>query len=310
MLWPKSPFIPQPGLLADLLQRRRYAPIQTREEQGFRRQWFLLCGAATKAALLNPQPASLRKLFPPSDRVWADPFLWKRGDEFFIFCEEWIDTQPHGHIAVMQLAKDGSVSPSQPVLTKAHHLSYPFLFEYEGTLYMVPEGGAGRALEVYGCEKFPHRWRLHATLMQNLDYADATLLEHEAKWWLFVTLKRGFFRLNRDLFVFWADTPLTDKWTPHPRNPVVQGLKRARPAGPLFEFGAKLFRPSQNSLVRYGHSLRINEILELDPKHYRERLVSEVRPDWGAGIRATHHINWREGMLVMDAQRLLPIPVR
>lgn len=306
MLWPKSSFIPDPGLIADLLQRRRYAPIQQSEEQGFRRQWFLLCGPAGKEALLNPQPASLRKLFPPKDRVWADPFLWKRGDDFFIFCEEWIYRQPHGHIAVMQLARDGSVSPSQPVLTKEHHLSYPFLFEYEGVLHMIPEGGAGRALEAYSCEEFPDRWRKRATLMQNLEYADATLLEHEAKWWLFVTLKRGLFRLNRDLFVFWADTPLTDKWTPHPCNPVVRGLKSARSAGPLFELNGKLHRPSQNSLVRYGHSLRINEILKLDTKHYRERRVTEVRPDWGAGIRATHHINWRDGMLVLDAQRLLP----
>jgi len=293
-------------MLTDLLRRRRYARIQQKEEQGFRRQWFLLCGPASKASLLNPSPASLRKLFPPTDRVWADPFLWKWGEELYIFCEEWIYSQPHGHIAVMQLTRDGSVSPTRPVLTKDHHLSYPFLFEYEGVLHMMPEGCAGRALEVYVCEEFPNRWRKRATLMQNLEAGDATLLEHGEKWWLFVTLKRGLFRFNRDLFVFWADTPITDQWTPHPDNPVVRGIECARPAGPFFELGGKLYRPSQNSLIRYGHSLRINEMLQLDTKRYAERLVTEVRPDWGAGIRATHHINWRDGMLVMDAQRLLP----
>ena len=274
------------------------------------RQWFLLCGQASKEWLLNPQPARLRRILPPKDRVWADPFLWKDGDDWFIFCEEWILSQPHGHIAVLQLSPDGQrVSASQPVLVKDHHLSYPFMFEHEGVLHMIPEGGAGRAVEVYECQEFPARWRKKATLLRDLQYADATLFEHEAKWWLFVTIKRGVFGLNRDLFLFWADTPLTDKWMAHPRNPVVRGLKRARPAGRVFELRGKLFRPSQDCLVRYGHSLNINEILRLDTKHYEERLVTEVRPDWGQGIRANHHIDWRDGWVVMDAQRLLPAQV-
>ncbi len=100
--------------------------------------------------------------------------------------------------------------------------------------------------------------------------------------------------------------PLADHWTPHPANPVVRGLTRARPAGRVFELGGKLFRPSQDCLIRYGHSLNINEILRLDPKHYAERLIAEVRPDWEVGIRANHHVDWRDGLVVMDAQRLLP----
>jgi hypothetical protein len=207
----------------------------------------------------------------------------------------------------MQVSADGKdLSPSKMVLSKDHHLSYPFLFEYEGELHMLPEGGQGHSLDVYQCEGFPDRWRKRATLMRDLRYADATLFERDAKWWLFVTIKRGLFTLSRDLFVFSADTPLTEKWTPHPSNPVVRGLERARPAGRIFEVNGKLYRPSQNCLVRYGYSLRINEIARLDARQYKERLVTEVRPDWDEGIRANHHIDWHEGLLVMDAQRLLP----
>ncbi len=307
MLLSKSPFLPDPRLVVDFLRHKRYGRIQRREEQGFSRQWFLLCGQAGKEWLLDPQPAKLRKLFPPNDRVWADPFLWKRGDQWFIFCEEWLYGKPHGHIAVMQVSPAGqALSPSKPVLVKDHHLSYPFLFEHEGVLHMLPEGGNGRTIDVYQCEGFPERWRKRATLMSNIRYADATLFEHQTKWWLFVTIKRGVFALSRDLFVFWADTPLTDQWHPHPANPVVRGLKNARPAGRLFELGGKLFRPSQNCLVRYGHSLRINEILRLDAKHYQERLVTEVSPAWEDNIRANHHIDWQDGVVVMDAQRLFP----
>ena len=150
--------------------------------------------------------------------------------EFFIFCEEWISGRPHGHIAVMPVSHDGSkASPSQPVLEKEHHLSYPFLFEHHGSLHMLPEGGAGQAIELYECEHFPERWRKVSTLMRNIRYADATLYEHQGKWWLFVTIRRGVFSLNRDLFAFWADAPLAKRWNPHPSNPVVRGFRSARP---------------------------------------------------------------------------------
>ncbi len=307
MLLSKSPFLPNPSLAVDFLRHQRYGRIQRREEAGRRRQWFLLCGLAGKEWRLNPQPAHLGKLLPPNDRFWADPFLWKRGDQWFIYCEEWLEGKPHGHIAVMQVSPAGqALSPAKPVLVKNHHLAYPFLFEHEGALHMLPDGGRGGAIEVYQCEEFPERWRKRATLMRNLLSADATLLEYQAKWWLFVTIKRGLFTLSRDLFIFWADTPLTDQWRPHPANPVVRGLKHARPAGRLFELGGKLFRPSQDCLVGYGHGLRINEILRLDAKHYQERLVTEVSPDWEDNIRANHHIDWHDGVVVMDAQRLLP----
>jgi hypothetical protein len=303
----KSPFLPDPCLVAEFIQRKRYARIARKAEQGSVHQWFLLLGPAAKEWLLRPQPAQLRKLFPPEDRAWADPFLWRRGDEWFIFCEEWLYTKSHAHIAVIQVSREGQVlSPARPVLTKDHHLSYPFLFEHEGVLHMLPEGGDGRSIDVYQCEEFPERWRKRATLMRDIRYVDATLFAHQGKWWLLATVKRGLFALNRDLFGFWADSPLSNKWNPHPANPLVRGLRSARPAGRVFELHGALFRPSQNCLVQYGHSLRINEILRLDTRGYEERLVTEVKPNWEASVRANHHIDWHEGIVVMDAQRLLP----
>lgn len=306
MRWPKSAYLPDIYLAKELIQRRLYERAKRREEVGFTRQWFLLHGPAPQESLLHPQPATLQKIYPPKDRIWADPFLWKHGADLFIFCEEWFYAKPFGEIAVMQLRKDGSVTPSQTILAKHHHLSYPFLFEHEGKLHMIPEGGGGRAIDVYECEEFPTRWRLKTTLMRDVEYVDATLFPHQKKWWLLATMKRGVFALNRDLFAFWADHPFATDWKPHPANPIVRGLTRARPAGRVFELNGKLYRPSQDCLIRYGYGLGLNEIVLLDEQHYQEKLITEVKPDWEAGIRANHHIDWHAGTLVMDTQRLIP----
>jgi hypothetical protein len=303
----KSAFIPNFRLVSEFIRRRQFERIQMREEEGRIRQWFLLCGRADQQSLLNPQPSRLQKLLPPADRAWADPFLWKQGNDFYIFCEEWIYGTPHAHIAVMQVSADGlPLSPTRPVLQLDYHLSYPFLVEHDGVLYMLPEAGQGRSMDVYQCEDFPGRWGKHATLMQNVQYVDATLFERECRWWMFVAFKRGLLSFNRDLFVFSAETPFSTKWKAHPANPVVRELASARPAGRTFNLDGKLYRPSQNCLVRYGYSLNVNEVIVLDPQSYQERLVTEVKPDWGQGIRANHHIDWHAGLLVMDAQRLLP----
>ena len=62
-------FLPDARLLPELFQRKRYERLKQKEEQGFVRQWFLLCGRADAESRLNPQPAKLRKLLPPQDRV-------------------------------------------------------------------------------------------------------------------------------------------------------------------------------------------------------------------------------------------------
>jgi hypothetical protein len=302
----KSSFVPTPSLAWELFQRRWYERRKRFEERGFRRQWFLLCGPAAKEAMLKPQPVRLHKLLPPADRFWADPFLWKQDGAFFVFCEEMMVGESYAHLSALRISAEGdTVLDCQTILRKNHHLSYPFIFEYEGNLLMVPEGGAGREIEVYQCEEFPAKWRKRATLMGNLHYVDATLFPHQGRWWMFVGIKRGFHALNRDLFLFSAESPLAEHWTPHPCNPVVRTICGARPAGPVFELQGKLYRPSQNNLIRYGHSLRINEITRLDEQHYQERLASELSPDWAPGIRANHHIQWCDGLMVMDTQRLV-----
>jgi hypothetical protein len=214
---------------------------------------------------------------------------------------------PHAHISVLQLDGDGRIkAEARPVLAEPNHLSYPFLFEFEGPLYMMPESGENRTIDIYRCESFPERWVKSHTLFRGLHARDATLFRHQERWWMFVTLERGMYRLNHDLFVFHADSPLDGVWHEHRRNPVVSSFERARPAGRLFEMDGRLYRPSQDCLRSYGHSLNISQIIRLDGEHYAERLVHRVRPDWEPGIIGNHHLDWNEGLMAMDALRLVP----
>jgi hypothetical protein len=170
---------------------------------------------------------------------------------------------------------------------------------------MVPESKANRTIEVYRCTEFPYRWTLETRLMEDVEAVDTTLLEHAGKWWLFANMIENQGASSWDeLFLFSADSPLSRNWTPHPRNPIVSDVTRARPAGRIFSKGGKLYRPSQNSAHRYGYGLNINEITELTESTYSERVVSSTEPSWDRSLLGTHTFAAEHRLTVIDALTL------
>ena len=279
-----------------------------REERGQTPQWFLLTGAAGAEARLAPRPDQLQPLYPTEPAFWADPFVWQRDGQFWIFFEDYPFSTRRGRISVLPVDALGlPTGPAQPVLDEPYHLSYPFLFEYEGELYMMPEKTALNRVDLYRCVEFPGRWELAATLLDGIKMADATLFEHEGRWWLFGAAKQGGVRINESLFAFYADSPLSTAWTPHAANPLVRDFSRGRPAGRIFRDGdGRLIRPSQDCVRRYGHGLQLSRIEALSLTHYREQAFLHLSSADMPGWRGLHHLDWQAGLMVMDAQRLLP----
>lgn len=289
--------------------RRRGRRLDKTEERGKRQQWFLLAGASAEAQRGNPEPGKLTPIYPPETTFWADPFVWTRDGRHYIFFEDFPYATWRGLISVIEIDAQGKpLGPAQTVLEEPYHLSYPYLFEYGGELYMVPEKTEVKRIDLYRCVRFPDQWVFERTLMDGIKAADSTLFEHEGRWWLFCAAKQGRVRINESLFAFHADSPLSTEWTPHRANPLVHDFSRGRPAGRIFrDVNGQLLRPSQDCVRRYGHGLRLSRIEELTPSTYRETTVWHQSGDAAGGWRAMHHVDWKDGIMVMDAQRLLDL---
>ena len=198
----------------------------------------------------------------------------------------------------------GNTKARVKILERPYHLSYPFILEWEGETYMIPETSQNHTIEVYRASRFPDQWELHKTLMNDVVAMDATLHEHDGKWWMFVNMQEHHGSSKMDeLFLFWADSPLSDNWTPHPMNPIVSDVRSARPAGKLFTRHGKLYRPSQNSSGKYGYGLKINEVITLNEEEYEEREVSSIVPNWDPKITGLHTLNHEHRLTIIDAQR-------
>lgn len=245
-------------------------------------------------------------LEPTDGRSWADPFPVYRDGRFYVFLEEFGGDLPHGHLSVLELARDGTASVPRPILRDQHHISHPFVFTWKGQDFLVPETRSTRRIELYRARQFPHAWRLEDVLLDREGAVDATLFQHHDRWWMFVNRSpESFTPPDVELHLYWALTPM-GPWSPHPLNPVVTDVRRARPAGRLFRSGRHLIRPGQDCSLRYGGAIVLNEVIELDPKRYRERPFARIEPTWAPNLVGTHTLNADRGLTVVDGLRREP----
>lgn len=242
-----------------------------------------------------------KHLAPPRDRFWADPFPVEEGGEHYVFFEEFPYKEAKGVISYLKLGPAGGIVEGPVrVLERDYHLSYPFVFEWRGERYMIPETGDRRTVELYRCASFPREWKLERVLLEDVRAVDATLHEQGGVWWMFANVaEEGVARNWDELHLFYADSPL-GPWRPHRRNPVKSDARGARPAGRLFWRDGQLYRPAQDCSKRYGYAVAINRVERLDAEEFREREVWKILPGWRENVLATHTLNQAGRLTVID----------
>jgi hypothetical protein len=243
------------------------------------------------------------ELTPPPDRAWADPFVIERNGRTFVFVEEIPYCSDRGSIVCLEHAPSGTQRLG-PVIEEPHHLSYPFLFEHGGVLYMLPESSAARELVLWKCVDFPMVWERHRVLFKGVSMVDATIVRKDDLWWLFATIDRvGGGDLTSELHAFYADDPVSGTWKPHALNPLLVDPRCARMAGTIADMGGSLIRFSQGSGFEYGDSLHMRRITTLTPTSYAEDEEATFLP--APGHISLHHFSKWNNVAVVDCCRRL-----
>jgi hypothetical protein len=293
--------VPTNGELGVLLWKKLLQKVKRKwEDKLYFRQWFLLYDIRDG---ISTSLWRYKRITPPKDRFWADPFIVARDGKYYIFIEELVYTRGKGHLSVIVMNKDGRYEPPVPVLEAPYHLSYPFVFEFEGSFYLIPESWENRTVELYKCTAFPLKWEFQKTLKGDCWMADVTLFQWQDKWWMFANqIETQGASAWDELFLYYSDSPLSDKWIPHRRNPVVSDVRSARPAGRLFVRHGRLYRPSQNCSGHYGFGFNICEVTKLTESDYEEKIVAKVEPKWDKDVISTHTINYEDGLTIIDGQ--------
>lgn len=283
------------GVLAGGLGRMVRRQVKTEH-------WFIAVRESSGVPVNKLDMRGFRAIRAPRHRYYADPFAIEVGGRQYVFMEDFREDE--GKAVISYFLYDGSehVNASVAVET-AYHLSYPFLFRWNGEIFMMPETSSARRVEVFRAVDFPNRWEHHAVLIDDVVAYDPTMVAYGGKFWLFLSGVLRYGAQNNDLSIFYADTPL-GPWRPHPGNPVVSDPRRARPAGAVFCHGGRLYRPGQDCWASYGRAITISRIEELSETQFRETPVGRIEPDWLPGITGTHTFNDNGRIQVIDGRVL------
>lgn len=305
MIESRAPFRFGAGIRAFLTTLRHILrwQIQKRRPEDL---WLLLLRHGERPLdPVNPRIEACSLLLAPRDDYWADPCAVEHDGRRLIFAEEYPSRTHKAVIVCLQLRADAQVERMGIALDQTCHLSYPQAFEWHGQWYLTVESATARCVRLYRASDFPLRWEPVTDLVSDRVCVDPTLYYRDGHWYLFVNISESGGSTSEELFLFVSEQ-LTGPFRPHPANPIVSDVRRARPAGRLFEHKGRLIRPGQDCAPSYGTAIVFSEILELSPEAYREQPLARLDGSWSSTLDGCHTYSAVSSLEVLDARGHVP----
>ena len=236
----------------------------------------------------------------PPRRFFADPCIVNWHGLNVCFVEDYDQRVGRARITAIRIDNDGHQELGV-ALEEPFHLSYPFVFEADGELYMCPESEQAREIRLYRCVEFPLKWQLHRVLMKEVAAVDTSIFFRQGRWWMLTNIDSAEIGDYRsELHAFHAETFDAQHWLPHAANPVVFDSERARNGG-LIRTGDEIYRVFQvQGFDVYGESMGVARIDQLSEQDYAEQTVAAFRPTFLPGIAGVHSLSIEGRLLVLD----------
>jgi hypothetical protein len=235
----------------------------------------------------------------PPNSFLADPFPVVLNEKLYIFCEKYDGIKKKGEIAVIICTeKKYNV---HTIISEPFHLSFPFVFKYDGVFYMCPESSQITEIRLYKCTEFPNIWNYHQTIIKNINVVDPIIFEHDNLWWLFASEADA---VQDDqyinLVIYYGDSPLSADWVRHSMSPVISSTIGGRNAG-FYKLNKKMIRVGQvQGSKTYGQKVKYYEILKLTKYLVDIKEVDGYDLSDKLRFSALHTINLESNILTFD----------
>lgn len=221
----------------------------------------------------------------------ADPFMLQHNGRWHMFFEVLNRETQRGVIGLATSDDAFTWTYQRVVIEQPFHLSYPYVFEWQGDHYMIPETLGASALCLYKADDFPTRWSLQHRLIEG-QHADPSIVRFDDLWWMFTCTQP----YGHDILRLYFARDLVGPWKEHRRSPVITNDKsRARPAGRIVQLGRHLVRFAQDCVPDYGTRVRAFEIKQLtrdtyvEGEHANSPILSPAAQGWNA--MGMHHVD-------------------
>ncbi len=271
----------------------------------FRSDW---CVLVRRGGDGRERPGDLSGFSPidaPAGRFYADPFVVATARGPRIYVEDCPRGAHRGRITSLRETPDGGWAPERVVLDDVPHRAYPHVLEVDGALVLTPDSGRRGGVDLFLDRGAGAGLERVGRCLEGVPASDPTLLWHEGRYWLFVGVTSQGMSPWDELHLYWAAS-LDGVWHPHPHNPVVADVRRARPAGRIFPAPVGLIRPGQDCSEAYGRRIVLSAITTLTPDAYEEHPIGTIEPAGVPWIERTHTYSFDGAIQALDGFRRIP----
>lgn len=220
------------------------------------------------------------------DSVWwkwkpmltqADPFLFVKDDTLYLFFEKvYAGISEWGRIAMMKTTDLINWIEPVDVLSLSYHLSFPFVFEDNGEVYMIPESNEADAVCLYRANGDLTEFTFVRNLVEQprtkdicFNYCDSHILKKDGIYYLFTSVS---YNWKYSLELYYTDNLLNGQFQRHLMSPVCQGNEYGRCGGSVIHLDDHYYRITQDCHARYGENISIMKIDDISPQNYQESL--------------------------------------
>jgi len=247
-----------------------------------------------------------KRLRSPDGMIWADPFILDIGDRRWLLYEELHFSNNRGYIAAMAMhGAEVREQDRKVVLAEPWHLSFPFVWREGEDVYLIPEANESRKLTAYKILDADLNLQPGDPLIAGVRLADANIIRHEGRLWLFASAADNGASLNDALHVYWAEK-FEGPWHAHKLNPVKVDASSARPAGAMWVEDGHMHRVAQDCSSTYGGSVRCMRVTRLTEDDFEEVEVPGWSSAFDSGVGPWHTFNCAGELMVTD--RLVATP--
>lgn len=201
-----------------------------------------------------------------------DPFVFEHGGQTYVFAEVYSLFRQRGAIGYCRMDGD-RFTKWKTVIVEPYHLSYPYLIERGGEVYMIPESYQSGEVYVYRAVEFPETWEKIHVMKDGVKYVDTSFLCEGDDTYAFTydieadPHRLLLYRLQNGIMSEEACKEIS-------RDDAV-----ARPGGYPFRKDGKWIRVSQDCDGSYGKAVVFSEIAESFWESYSETPVDRFGID-------------------------------
>ena len=208
--------------------------------------------------------------------IVADPFLFVYGDRLYLFYEMKRNYSP-GVICMISTNDLIKWTESTIVLEENYHLSYPFVFEDGGSVYMIPETSDVGDIRLYKADnKNLSHFSYYRTLVEKdvteseIGYADSSIYVNDGIYYLVSSIEKG----KQNILYLFTSKKLEGPYKEHVCSPICVSSKYGRNGGSFIkDDSGNLYRIAQDCEKRYGDNIHVFLIDNLSSCKYDEHLL-------------------------------------